>query len=286
MGRKGQSITLSLREEDKASLEDLAQEFGLSWGDRPNISKLIKAIAQHRLRIAPNHYWSHERITALDLAMKVMMDMGRVDEALTIAQLLTERGEISIPLLQELHRFLQSPQPSWRQSIDQMIRRRHAFQLMYQDVADRSLRFTIRYGEVVRREKRLYLDCWCEETEGNHDLEPLQHNWSLRLDRIQEAAIIPRDLPWRPEGLDRMEVKLHLVGGLAINYEPKTADVDQEWLEIEPPLRQVVRRVSSSFWFRREILPYGADCWVVEPKGLREVMRAEIREMGRRYGLA
>lgn len=286
MGRKGQSITLSLREEDKASLEDLAREFGLSWGDRPNISKLIKAIAQHRLRIAPSHDWSQERITALDRARKVLLDAGRVDEALTIAQLLTERGETSIPLLQELHRFLQSPQTSWRQSIDQMIRRQHSFQLMYQDAADRSLRFTIRYGEVVRREKRLYLDCWCEETEGNQDLEPLRHNWSLRLDRIQEAAIIPRDLPWRSEGLDRMEVTLRLVGGLAINYEPKAADVDQEWLEIEPPLRQVVRRISSSFWFRREILPYGADCWVVEPEGVREVILVEIRQMGQRYGLA
>ncbi|MGV2387901.1 MAG UNVERIFIED_CONTAM: hypothetical protein LVR29_05075 [Microcystis novacekii LVE1205-3] len=31
---------------------------------------------------------------------------------------------------------------------------------------------------------RLYLDCWCEETEGNQDISELHHNWSLRIDRI------------------------------------------------------------------------------------------------------
>ena len=44
MSRKGQSITLSVSERDKAALEAIALEFGMMWGDDPNISKLIKNI--------------------------------------------------------------------------------------------------------------------------------------------------------------------------------------------------------------------------------------------------
>lgn len=49
MSRKGQSITLSISERDKAALEKLAREFGMTWGDRPNISKLVEAIARARI---------------------------------------------------------------------------------------------------------------------------------------------------------------------------------------------------------------------------------------------
>ncbi|MFN5836347.1 MAG: WYL domain-containing protein, partial [Pseudanabaena sp.] len=39
MSRKGESITLSIKERDKANLEAIAIELGMTWGDRPNISK-------------------------------------------------------------------------------------------------------------------------------------------------------------------------------------------------------------------------------------------------------
>jgi hypothetical protein len=48
-------ITLSLKEQDRSHLEALALEFGYTWGDRPNISKLVEAIARRQLTIAPNH---------------------------------------------------------------------------------------------------------------------------------------------------------------------------------------------------------------------------------------
>jgi hypothetical protein len=55
MSRKGQSITLSVSERDKTQLEAIALQFGMKWGDDPNISKLIKAIAQHELIVSKNN---------------------------------------------------------------------------------------------------------------------------------------------------------------------------------------------------------------------------------------
>ena len=45
MSRRGESLTLSLPPGAKERLEELAIELGCTWGDRPNISKLIEAIA-------------------------------------------------------------------------------------------------------------------------------------------------------------------------------------------------------------------------------------------------
>jgi hypothetical protein len=46
MGRRGQSVTLSISDRDKAQLEQIAAEQGMLWGDRPNISRLVEAIGQ------------------------------------------------------------------------------------------------------------------------------------------------------------------------------------------------------------------------------------------------
>ena len=88
MSRKGQSITLSLKEHDKAQLEALAIEFGHTWGDRPNVSKLVEAIARRHLLIAPNHNWTKERIAALNQARSALVDAGQIEAAVAIAQLL------------------------------------------------------------------------------------------------------------------------------------------------------------------------------------------------------
>jgi len=46
-----EAITLSLSPEEKAELEALAQQFGILWGDKPNISGLVRAIARKRLTL-------------------------------------------------------------------------------------------------------------------------------------------------------------------------------------------------------------------------------------------
>ena len=55
MGRKGQSVTISITAEQKESLNQLALTMGCCWGQKPNISALMAAIADRKLIVAkPN----------------------------------------------------------------------------------------------------------------------------------------------------------------------------------------------------------------------------------------
>ena len=284
MSRKGQSITLSISERDKAELEQLAIELGMMWGDRPNISKLVEAIARRQLLIVPNNDWTEPRLKALTQAVHTLTDAGHIEAALAIANLLLERSELSIPLHREIERFLENPPPPWRLKIDRYIRRQQPFQLSYQDPSGRLWSFTVRHAKITPHEERQYLDCWCDEKEGNQDLPDLVHNWSLRLDRITEAAVVPIEGEWRST-LDQIEVEMHLFGGLAFAYQAKAEDVTNEWLE-ERRIRRVVRRVSSTFWFIREVLRYAPDCVIVSPENVRDRLKQKLLSLCKQYDLA
>lgn len=275
MSRKGQSITLSISESDKAELEAIALELGYTWGDRPNISKLVEAIARRQLLIAPNHNWSQTRIAALNQALLALVDTGQTEQATVIAQLLIERSELSIPFRAQIEHFLDNPSPSWVLEIKRRILQQQPFRLSYRDAADRLWNYTVLHAKITLREKRQYLDCWCEESEGNHDLPALVHNWSLRLDRITEASVASVDLMWKND-LDRIEVVLHLQGGLAFNYEPKTKDEEVRWLDSDPPVKQVKRMVSNTFWLLRDIRAYGSGCIIASPQNLRDRLKQEL----------
>jgi hypothetical protein len=110
MSRKGQSITLSVSERDKTQLEAIALQFGMKWGDDPNISKLIKSIAQHELIVSKNNDWQDSRIRALHRCISALTDIGQNEQGEIIANLLLERSELSVPLRSEEHTSeLQSP---------------------------------------------------------------------------------------------------------------------------------------------------------------------------------
>ncbi|GAA6620994.1 WYL domain-containing protein [Scytonema sp. NUACC26] len=284
MSRKGFSITLSLKEQDKAELEKLASELGMMWGDRPNISKLVEAIARRRLLITPNNNWSQERITALKQAMYALTDVGKVEEALLIANLLLERSELSLPLRAEIERFVGNPPPPWRIELNQYIHRQQPFQLSYQDATGRLWNFTVRHAKIVPHEERQYLDCWCEETEGNLDVEELHHNWSLRLDRIPEAGVIPISGKWR-SNLDELPVEMHIHGRLAFSYKTKNEDVESELLESSPPVRRVVRRISSTYWFTREVLRDAPDVLIISPENVHLLTKEKLKLFCQRYNL-
>ncbi|NEP16016.1 MAG: WYL domain-containing protein [Leptolyngbya sp. SIO4C1] len=286
MTRKGQSITLSLSAADKAHLQQLADDFGQSWGNKPNISKLIKAIAGNELRLAVNHDWPAERIDALNRARGRLVDIGEVEIATAIATLLLERSELTLPLRQELEAFVERPAHPWRLDIDRFIQRHRPFELSYQDAAGRIWEFTIRYAKIVRREDREYLDCWCDQTEGNQDLPKLSHNWTLRLDRIPaEAVILPAEGSWRPR-LPHIDVELHLLNGLAYGYRTKRSkDIVNEWHPEIPKVRRVVRQVTSTFWFFREIRRYAPDCVIVSPSEISDRYQQTLMAEAKLYGL-
>ncbi|MFB8797556.1 MAG: WYL domain-containing protein [Microcoleus sp.] len=284
MSRKGQSITLSVSERDKAQLEALAQEFGKTWGDRPNISKLIEAIARRQLTIAPNHDWPQTRIQALDIARQQLLDSGKIDEALAIAQLLSSRSELTLPFRAQIEAFLSNPLPAWRQKIDNFIHRQQPFRLSYRDAADRLWSYTVLHARIVPIEKRQYLMCRCEESDGNQDVPGLEHNWTLLLDRIEDAAVMSVDRTWLPD-LERISVEFHLFGRLAFNYRRKQGDVEVSDLEGDPPIRRVTRPIFNTFWFFREIAPYWEDCAIVSPDSVRDRFQQKLIALCRQYNL-
>ncbi|MEM9924458.1 MAG: WYL domain-containing protein [Cyanobacteria bacterium P01_D01_bin.50] len=284
MTRKGKSITLSVSDRDKAELETIALEFGCTWGDRPNISKLVESIARRQLIIAPNNDWTNERIKALETARKALIDLGKTDEAKQIAELLKSRSELTLPFREEIETFLDNPLPAWRQQVDNLINRQQPFRLSYQDAAERLWSYTVLHARVVPIEKRQYLMCRAEESEGNQDVEGLRHNWTLRLDRIQEAAVVSIDKPWEQD-LETIAVEFHLLGRLAFAYERKTEDIFVSELEGELPIRRIVRNISGTFWFFREITRYGKDCVIIKPDELRSQFKQNLKSLCQAYDL-
>lgn len=278
MSRKGQSITLSISERDKAQLEEIALKFGMLWGDRPNISKLVEAIARHQLAIAPNHDWSKNRLEALVQSVRTLTDAGKSQEAIAIANLLLERGELSIPMRSEIERFKENPPSEWRLQIDTYILRNQPFQLSYQDATGKIWSFTVRHAQINPHERGEFLDCWCEETEGNLEVSELNHNWSLRLDRIQEAAILPIKGLWH-SNLAQIEVEIHISGGLAYAYRTKTnEDIVNEWL-IGQGGRRVVKQISNTYWFVRYVLQNAPDVVVISPENVRNLIKQKVQDI-------
>jgi hypothetical protein len=277
MSRKGQSIALSISAGDKAELEKLALELGFTWGERANISKLVEAIARREMLLHANNDWSKTRIETLDLARKAAIDAGNISVAIEIAKLLVERSELSIPLRQEIDRFIEQPIQPWRMAVDRYIHRKQPFQLSYQDAAERVWEFTIHHAQIAVHEERQYLDCWCVETDGSQDLPALSHNRCLRIDRITDAAIAPVKGIWR-SNLATIAVEIHLYGGLAFAYQSKTtSDSVNEWHPDRPNVRRVIREVSNTFWFIREILCYGKDCEIFSPKPMRDRFQQQLQ---------
>lgn len=287
MSRKGQSVTLSVSERDKAQLEELALEFGMMWGDRPNISKLIEAIARRQLTIAPNNDWTDSRLQALKRAIDALTDAGKIEEALLVANLLLDRSELASPLRSEIERFIGNPPPPWRLEINRYILRQQPFELSYQDARGTSMSFTVRHAQINLHEERQYLDCWCEGTEGNQDVPELIHNWSLRIDRIPkaEAGVRPISGQWR-SSLAELSVEIHVLERLAFSYKTKPEDDLSEWLEDRSGVRRVVRRISSTYWFIREILQNAPDIVVVSPQQVRDRLKDKLRATLSQYDLS
>ena len=289
MTRKGQAITLSLNAKDKQSLENLATEFGKTWGDKPNISKLVQAIARRELAIEPNHEWNLENLNALNQARKALTDAGQVDLAINIAELLLDRNEVSnIAIRGELETFVQSKAVPWRRDVMRLIKQKQPFQLSkYVDAIGKAWTFDVHYAELVRHEEREYLDCWCASLEGNQDLPELQHNWCFRLDRYQGSAIrlLPLPAQWRRD-FDRIDVELHFYGRLAYSYADSNHDVNDrreqcDWLDNNT--YRVVRSIYNTYWLNRELRMHGENCQIISPAAARSRFYGELQAMLKPY---
>ena len=82
MTRKQESVTLSISQEQKTKLENLSIEFGFLWGDKPNISGLMKAIAEGDvLLLKPGKPTKEKRkmikdaISSIQDALAILLDL-------------------------------------------------------------------------------------------------------------------------------------------------------------------------------------------------------------------
>ena len=277
MPRKKETLTLSIPTGTREQLNKLADRLGYYWGKSPSPSALVTAIAQGKLEVGTAFHLTEAQVSALQRAVKDMVDAGHIEEAKNVITLLLGYGNLHSPLRQALIQQIDQPMENLRTRLDQLIAQNQPFHLVYRRPSGTQLEFTVRYAKLIPYEKRLYLQIWCEETEDSQDVAEIQHNRSLRLERIQGLATMNAE--WRGE-FDSILVEMQLLHGLAYAYEPRIDDVEDEQ---KGDYRRVVRRIYNTFWFEREILRYGADCIVVSPDVVRDRIAQTVQSIAQHY---
>jgi predicted DNA-binding transcriptional regulator YafY len=290
MGRKKDTLTLSVPPGSKARLDALADRLGFYWGTTPSPSALIAAIANAELTVGPPFQLNETQVTALRNASRLLVDAGHIAEAQIVTSLLLDRAELPQPLRNALLQEVGELSQGWRLIVDRHIANQEPFRVLYASAQGDAREYLVRFAEVSFYERRFFLDVWCEgsgEKSGDRSPDPypeLSHNRNLRFDRIQ--AIVPApDLTWRDRGLDAIEVQLHFLNALAHAYEPRPQDIHDRWLTStdHPPIRQVIRRVTHPFWVKREVLRYGKDCLAIAPQPFRQQVIQDLQAIYDRY---
>ena len=282
MPRKKEALTLSVPPETKEQLEAIALRLGIFWGKSPSVSGLLVAIAQHKLEVGEPFTLNSTQVTALQQAIRLLLDSKYPAQAQAVSNLLIERGNLEAPLRQSLLQQVSKPSVASRIQAEAQIDKQQPFLVLYRNPKGDDLAYTARYAEISFEEKRFYLEIWCEETEDikNPDYPELIHNRCLRFDRIQ--AIVPTDGQWRQQGLDYLKVYLHYYRGMVTAYEARLRDISNE---VIGDVRQVVRRVSNPFWLIREVFRYGEDCVIVSPDSVRDRFQQKLIALCRQYNL-
>lgn len=281
MARKSETITLSIQKGTKEKLERIAEKLGLLWGDRPSISGLLNALATDEIYAGRPFELTKNQERALESAVKLLIDSSNLEFANTIVELLLERGNLETPMRNQLINQILHDFEGWRKAIDFHLSEQKPFLLHYQNSQGEQELLNVCYGEIRFREKRYYLEAWCEETLPEPEIPELTHNRCFRLDeRIKN--ILKSNSRWRKEGLDFIPVQLHFYGGMIKAYERKLEDIDVE--EKEDKL-VVIRKVDNPFWFVREILPYGKNCEIISPEKVRDRYIEQLKNIVELYKL-
>jgi hypothetical protein len=283
MTRKGAAITLSLNETDKASLQAIALQYGLTWGDKPNISGLVEAIAQGKYKVVSNSDWSPDLIEVIDKARKALLEIGEIKSAKMIAQLLIQRSELPPSLFVVLQDLLGFQSPAWMLKLDRCISQKKCFQLSFADHVTGIVHdFSIYYAEIIVVDKIQNLFCWCKEIKGKSQLP---HNWSFRFDQIAEACI-SEITEGRWKKLESIDLTFKLHGSTALAYLQHSQDSWNDWCPNNSGVRLVVRSITDIPKTFAELRGYGGDCEIVAPADLAREYYGEIDQMldrGKRF---
>jgi transcriptional regulator with XRE-family HTH domain len=236
----------------RETLRKIEQVFGVDFG-----------VDFKPLLITDSCPWTIDQQQNFLRAMTALAEIGATD---AIASLVNIVPPLINEQIQEQINELKSGLPEWAAIAQNFIAKRQPFLLTYHDHE-----YHCRYGEIITRDRRSYLQAWCEETAEN-EIEDLAHNRTFRIDR--EAAIEPSDGYWRFQGLDFIAVKLQLMGNLAKGYTVKAED---ESVGSEDGNLIVVKRVTSLFWLFQEIQKYGRNCKIVAPMTVKDKFVEELR---------
>lgn len=278
MGRKKDTITLSIPPGTKEQLEAIARRLNIFWGQTPSISGLLVAIAQATVEVGKPFTLDSNQVNALQQAIKALNDAGQVGEAQTVLALLIERGNLEPPLRQSLMKQLSQPTQAWRILIDDYRQKQQPFYLLYHNSQGQDLEYTVRYAEVRFFERRFYLLVWCEETQDVEndipELPELWHNRCLSFDGIR--SIVPIGGDWRGQ-LDSLKVYLQFRGWMVKAYKRKPGDDLED--ETVGEVRNVVRKVVNPFWLIKEVLRYENDCVILAPESMRDRLKQKIRTL-------
>jgi len=268
----------------KPIFEQIAYQSGYIWGGRGNVRAYLEDFALNKvqplLREAANQLepWSESRQQILLKLIWMLRDAGNYTAVQELAAILLERPELNEPIRAQLERYKLDILPDWKSKIQILIENQTSFVLSYADAQGEVAIYNVRYATIVPRERHQYLDAWTEGVDNARDLPELAHNRSFRFDRITSAGVAPLTGDWRTQGLDTVEVEFKLMGRLAHAYEPRTGDVSDRWTsDADVPTRVIKRNITSTFWFVREMLPYGKDCVVVAPKPVRDRLIDELK---------
>ena len=219
-------------------------------------------------------------IESLCKAIACLQDRGDSQNAQVISNLLLERNDLKISLRREIERLLDTTKKSnWRKLLDEFIDEERPFQLSYPDAAQRIWTFNIQYAEIVHRDRREYLQCWCKEINKEAELIELKHNWVLSLDRIGEAFVSSIKAKWKP-GLDCIEAELEFHGASALSYEDSDTDTLKKWRN--QSLR-VIRKISDPLSLYRELLLCAEDAVILTPTDLRDGFLIKLQKLSDRY---
>ncbi len=283
MPRKKDTITLSIPPGTKEKLEEIARSLNITWGKEPSISGLIVAIAEKSLEVGKPFTFESNQINALQQALKVLNDAGRIGEAQTVLALLLDRGNLETPLRQSLMKQISSSTQGWRIQIEDWMNKQQPFYILYRNSQGQELEYTVRHAEPRSFDSRFYLLVWCEETQDveNHipELPELWHNRCLTYAGIKSA--VPINGEWK-SSLSYIEVYLHFRGWMKKAYQPKDDDIDDKDLG---EVRQVVRKVANELWLMKEVLRYEDNCVIVSPENVRDRLKQKLLTLCDLYGI-
>jgi hypothetical protein len=270
MPRKKETLTLSVPPGTRERLDAIAQRLGFFWGKSPSPSALVGAIASGDLAVAPRTAIQGAQVKALEQAVADLVDAGHLEEAKSVITLLLEQGALEAPLRQKLLTQVSQPLKGFRAEIEDLCHRRQPFRVVYKRPSGEVEDFTAHYAEILPWEKRFYLQIWAPDALEGGGIPELRYNRCLRLDRIE--GIFAVSGIWRGY-FDSVDVHMRLLGGLALAYEAKAEDIEDDKSREE---RNITRRMINLFWFVREVRRYGADCVVISPNGVREQVAADL----------